>query len=245
MLQYLRKTYNRSQAAFYEKTDKALENSEKMFIVTANPEIFMTARNVPDFHRVLTDKSVTIIPDGIGVVKAMEQIGMKTEGRIPGVELSAHLLETASRLKKSVCFFGAKQEVIDALVKKCEKNYPGLNITGAYNGYCDDRKAVFDKICEAKPDIVLVALGVPAQELIIAKNIDRFDKGIFIGVGGTFDVLSGMKQRAPAIFIKLNLEWLYRILKEPSRLKRFWNSNVKFFSEVKKEYNKEKKDEKD
>ena len=235
MLEFLRKTYGGSQREFYEIADNALENSEKMFIVTANPEIFMTGEKDPDFKHVLTDENVTVIPDGIGVIKAMKQIGLEVTERIPGVELSAHLLETASRLKKSVCFFGAKQEVIDALLQKCREQYPGINVVGAYNGYCDDRDVVFEKIRTVEPDLVLVALGVPAQELLIAKHIDSFKKGIFIGVGGTFDVLSGTKQRAPKIFIKLNLEWFYRIMKEPTRLKRFWNGNVKFFSEVKRE----------
>ena len=97
-----------------------------------------------------------------------------------------------------------------------------------------DKDSVFDEIANIQPDVVLVALGIPAQEMLIAKHYNRFKKGVFIGVGGSFDVLSGMKKRAPKIFIKLNLEWLYRILKEPNRFGRFYRSNVKFISEIKK-----------
>ena len=89
-------------------------------------------------------------------------------------------------------------------------------------------------LSKEKPDIVLVALGIPLQEKLIYKHLNKFDKGIFVGVGGSFDVISGHKKRAPKIFIKLNLEWLYRILKEPKRLKRFYDSNVKFLFKVKK-----------
>ena len=85
-----------------------------------------------------------------------------------------------------------------------------------------------------KPDIILVAWGIPAQEKLIYKHLDKFDKGIFVGVGGSFDVISGHKKRAPKIFIKLNLEWLYRIIKEPKRLKRFYDSNVKFLFKVRR-----------
>ena len=84
-----------------------------------------------------------------------------------------------------------------------------------------------------EPDIVLVALGMPLQEELIYKYFDKFKKGIFIGVGGTFDVLSGSKKRAPKILIKLNLEWFYRIIKEPKRIKKFWNNNVKFMWYIK------------
>ena len=79
-----------------------------------------------------------------------------------------------------------------------------------------------------QPDICLVALGIPEQELLINKYFNKFKKGIFIGVGGSFDVLSGHKKRAPKLMIKLHLEWLYRIIKEPKRFKRFWESNIKF-----------------
>ena len=98
-----------------------------------------------------------------------------------------------------------------------------------------------EKISKLKPDILLVALGIPMQEELIYRHMNEFNKGIIVGVGGTFDVLSGTKKRAPKIFIKLNLEWLYRIIKEPSRLKRFWNNNVKFIFKVRKEKQNQKK----
>ena len=81
----------------------------------------------------------------------------------------------------------------------------------------------------------MVALGIPNQEKLIYKHLSKFKSGIFIGVGGSFDVISGSKKRAPKLFIKLNLEWLYRIVTEPKRLKRFYNNNIKFMLKVKKE----------
>ena len=93
----------------------------------------------------------------------------------------------------------------------------------------------FENIKKAKPDVVMVALGIPHQEKLIYKHLNEFDKGIFIGVGGSFDVLSGTKKRAPKFFIKTNTEWLYRIMCEPKRLKRFWNNNIKFMFKIRKE----------
>ena len=116
----------------------------------------------------------------------------------------------------------------DAKGNRTEKDEKGEN------GYEKDKDKVFLDIVSKKPDIVLVALGIPLQEKLIYKYLDKFEKGIFVGVGGSFDVISGHKKRAPKVFIKLNLEWLYRIMKEPSRLKRFYDSNVKFIFKVRK-----------
>ena len=105
------------------------------------------------------------------------------------------------------------------------------------NGYVENKEEEFQKTIKKEPDIVLVALGIPAQEKLMYKYFKDFKKGIFVGVGGSFDVLSGTKKRAPQIFIKTNTEWLYRILKEPKRIKRFWANNVKFIFKIRKEKN--------
>lgn len=235
MIEYIKKTYSGSAEEFHARITGALEREEKTFVVTANPETYMVARSDPDFHLVLTDPGTVIVPDGIGALKAMNSLGMETHGRVTGVELSEHLLKEASRLKKSVYLFGAKPEVNDRLAEIVAEKYPDAVIAGRCDGYVSDRDAVFAKIAALRPDVVLVALGIPTQEIIIHKHLGMFDKGVFVGVGGSFDVLSGMKKRAPKLFVKLNLEWLYRIVCEPKRLKRFYQSNVKFFSVLKKE----------
>ena len=94
----------------------------------------------------------------------------------------------------------------------------------------------FDYIKTLKPDIILVALGIPCQELLIYSNYKDFEHGIFMGVGGSFDVLSGTKKRAPKFLVKAHLEWLYRIIKEPNRLGRFFNSNIKYVFKIIKEH---------
>ena len=95
------------------------------------------------------------------------------------------------------------EEIIKQLVNIVNSKYPNANICGYENGYVENKQAAFEKIATLTPDVVLVALGIPAQEKLIYKHLDEFDKGIFVGVGGSFDVISGHKKRAPKIFIKL------------------------------------------
>lgn len=236
---YLEKMYNKGKITFFEDLKTLLNKKQKKLIVTANPETLKYAKTDETVSKILNDNNVLIVPDGIGVVKAAQILGINITERIAGIDIANKLLELGNEQKKSVYFFGAKQEVIDDLLKIVREKYPDLKIAGYQNGYVKDRDKVMKEIIKKEPDIILVALGIPDQEKLIYKYLSKFNKGIFVGVGGSFDVISGHKKRAPKIFIKLNLEWLYRILKEPNRLKRFYNSNVKFIFEIRKERKKE------
>lgn len=226
--------YNKSEESFYKILEKNLKNEKKMFVVTANPETFMMSEKDEEVNKLLLDKETILVPDGIGIVKAARMINYNVKERIAGIDIANKLLELGDKEKKSIYLFGAKQEVIDSMKNVIKEKYSNLTVVGATNGYEKDKDKVFEKIAKQKPDIILVALGIPAQEKLIYKHLDKFDKGIFVGVGGSFDVISGHKKRAPKIFIKLNLEWLYRIIKEPKRLKRFYDSNVKFLFKVRR-----------
>ena len=142
------------------------------------------------------------------------------------------ILKLANQKKKTLYLYGAKENVLQKMLNKIKDEYPRIKVLGAKNGYDEDPDDVFKDIVNKKPDICFVALGIPNQELLINKYIDKFKKGIFMGVGGSFDVFSGVKKRAPKIFIKLHLEWLYRIVREPNRFKRFYNNNIKFIFKV-------------
>lgn len=235
MINYIKKTYKGNSESFFKLIENKLINNKKMFIVTANPETFMKADSIPEFDKALMRNDTTIVPDGIGVVKAANYIGIKEiQERITGVEISYKLLECGNKHKKSIYLLGASKEVLKLTVKNIEMNYPNVNIVGYSDGYVEDKDAIFDEMVKLNPDIVLVALGVPKQELLIAKHYDKFSKGIFVGVGGSFDVISGTKKRAPEIIQKLNIEWLYRIIGDKERMKRFYNSNVKFVFEIRR-----------
>lgn len=228
------KLYKKSAQSFYEILSENLKNNRKTFVVTANPETFMISEKNEDVRKMLLDKETVMVPDGIGVLKAGKKIGYNIEERITGIDIANELLKFGNEQKKSIYLFGSKQEVIDSMKKVIKAQYPNLKLVGTSNGYVTDKDKVFDEIVKLEPDIVLVALGIPLQEMLIYKHLNRFKKGIFVGVGGSFDVMSGMKKRAPKIFIKLNLEWLYRIMREPKRLKRFYDSNIKFLFRIKK-----------
>ena len=188
-----------------------------------------------EVKEILMSDNTQMVADGIGIIKGAEMFGITIPERITGVELSEHLIKYCNEHKKSMYLFGAKPEVITKLEEKIKKEYPNIELLGVQDGYIQDKQKIFEEIIKLNPDVVLVALGAPAQEKIIYKNLNKFKKGIFIGVGGSFDVISGTKKRAPKIFIKLNLEWLYRIAGSPKRWKRFYNGNIKFIFKIKKE----------
>ena len=228
MRQYFNKIYKGGKTSFNNLVKKNIKNNNKMFIVTANPETLMIAEKNADFKKALLDNKTTIIADGIGIVKGAHMLNYDINETIPGVELCSTLFEYCDELKKSIFLLGAKEEVVSKLITVINSNYPNAIVCGYANGYVEDKNYVFNKMVDLNPDVVLVALGIPAQELLIYNNLDKFTKGIFVGVGGSFDVLSGTKKRAPKIFRKFHLEWFYRLLKEPKRCKRFFSSNVKY-----------------
>ena len=234
----MRKYFNMLYKDNFDKLKKIIENNiikdRKTFIITANPETFIKAKNDEILDKMLLDKENLIVPDGIGIVKAANMLNIKVKERLPGIEIAKFLLEEANTFKKTVFLFGATKEVQKKMQEKIKIMFPNLKLIGSVDGYVENKDAIFEDMKTLKPDIVLVALGIPNQEKLIYKHLSDFDKGIFVGVGGSLDVISGMKKRAPKIFIKLNLEWLYRIVKEPKRIKRFYDSHVKFIFEVKK-----------
>lgn len=234
MKEKLKQIYNKSCDDYFKLLKNNLKKEKKIFIITANPEIIMHSENDKKIEEMFNDKTVSIVPDGIAVVKAARMVGNDVTERITGVDIAEKLFEYCNELKKSLYLFGAKQEVIDAIKEVIDSKYPNIKLLGATNGYVKDKDIIMKKISKLEPDVVMVALGVPSQEKLIYKHLDEFKKGIFIGVGGSFDVLSGIKKRAPKLFIKTNTEWLYRIICEPKRLKRFWNNNVKFIIKIKR-----------
>ena len=233
MQEYLNKLYKDSKESYYELLENDLKNKEKRFIITVNPETLMLCENNKILKEIL-DGDYSFVPDGVAVVKGANKIGIKVKERITGIDIAEHLLNVANKNNYSIYLFGAKNSVINALVAKIKVDYPHIKIVGYSDGYVKNKEKVMAKITKLKPDICMLALGIPMQEELIYKYFDQAKRGIYIGVGGSFDVLSGTKKRAPKAFVKLNLEWLYRIVTEPNRLKRFWNNNIKFLFKIKK-----------
>lgn len=233
MQKYLKKIYKDSKDKYFNELAKDLKNKKKRFIITVNPETLMISENDNELKAIL-DSNFSYVADGIAVVKAARKLGINVNERITGIDIAEYLLNVANENSYSIYLFGAKEDVIGLLVDKIKSEYQNIKILGYKNGYVEDKDKAMNEIINLKPDICMVALGIPLQEKLIYKYFDKVKKGIYIGVGGSFDVLSGSKKRAPKIFIKLNLEWLYRIVKEPKRIKRFWNNNIKFMLKIKK-----------
>jgi len=157
--------------------------------------------------------------DGIGAVWALRKKGFKAV-KIPGVELWLDIIK-ANYTEKSFYFIGASEEVINETIIKIEKEFVGISILGFHNGFLDERlkMKIIEDIVLKKPDIVFVAMGTPKQEFFM-NELFKFHPALYMGLGGSFDVYAGKIKRAPFPFRKLNLEWLYRLLQEPSRIFR-------------------------
>ena len=211
---------NATKQQFVDIFEERIINQEKTFVVTANPEIVMHANKDSNYMNTLQQADF-IIPDGIGVVFGSKILKRPITERVAGFDLMVDLLKVANKQKLRVFFLGAKEEVVGQAVQNVEKDYPDLVIAGYHHGFFkqNDRKIV-EMVKGSNADLVFVALGFPRQENWIIHHLSEFDKGYFMGVGGSFDVLAGTVKRAPKIWIKLNLEWLYRLLKQPQRLKR-------------------------
>ncbi|OFX18675.1 MAG: glycosyl transferase [Bacteroidetes bacterium GWA2_31_9] len=160
-------------------------------------------------------------PDGVGAVWALKKKGFKKTIKIPGVELWLDIIKELHK-EKSFYFIGSSDEVISMTVEKLKHDFPDINILNFRNGFIkteEDKLNLKNDILEKKPDIVFVAMGTPKQEFLMNELLS-FHSALYQGLGGSFDVYSGKVKRAPKIFIKLGVEWLYRLLKEPTRIKR-------------------------
>jgi len=209
-----------SQQGFVDLLVNRIEQQEKTFVVTANPEVVMQANENPTVKGYL-NQATYICADGIGVVKAAQILGDSLPERVTGYDTMVKLLEVGQQKRFKIYLLGAQKETIEKTIANIHKNYPNVEVVGYHDGFFDwNNNYIADDIAALQPDLVFVALGVPRQEKWITENLDKFSKGVFIGVGGSFDVIAGTVKRAPVIWQKLNLEWLYRLLRQPSRFIR-------------------------
>ena len=207
-----------TQTEFLEQLKRDSQTKANRFIVTANPEIVLAAKD--DLAYAKTIRSADYVTaDGIGIIKGAKILGDPLPERVTGYDTLVALLSFANKHQKRVFFLGARPAVLQQVLTKVATNYPNLVISGSCDGYFKDEAKVAEQIKQAEPDFVFGALGFPKQEFFIAKYQD-LASAIWIGVGGSFDVLSGQTKRAPKWWIDHHLEWAYRLLKEPSRFFR-------------------------
>jgi N-acetylglucosaminyldiphosphoundecaprenol N-acetyl-beta-D-mannosaminyltransferase len=198
---------------------KKIDNREKAFIVAINPEKIIKAQDDPSLMKLLNTADFQI-PDGIGVILASKFKGGQIRERVTGIDMMLKLCETAAKHQKKIFLYGGKPGRADEAKVKLEEMYPGIQIAGTLHGYEKDQQVVRQTINQSQADIIFVAMGSPAQENWIIANKETLHPSVYQGVGGSFDVISGKIERAPESFQKLGLEWLYRLMKEPWRIKR-------------------------
>ncbi|MEK5039910.1 WecB/TagA/CpsF family glycosyltransferase [Sporosarcina sp. FSL K6-3457] len=212
------------------KVFQNIEENKKSLVVAINPEKLMKAKEDPEL-KALLNRAEFQIPDGIGVIIASKLQKGNIRSRVTGVDMMDRIVREAARTGHAIFLYGAKPGVADKAAQQLQQTYPDLIVAGTQDGYEPDNDKVIDVINEAKPAILFVAMGSPKQEQWIEQNRDQLYPILYQGVGGSFDVLAGNVKRAPAIFQRFGAEWLYRLLKEPSRLKRQMNL-PKFLFEV-------------
>jgi len=212
------------------KVFRNIEDKKKSLVVAINPEKLMKAKEDPEL-KALLNRAEFQIPDGIGVIIASKLKKGSISSRITGIDMMDRIVREAARTGRAVFLYGAKPGVANKAAQQLKQTYPDLIVAGTQDGYESDSSKVLDTINKAQPDILFVAMGSPKQEQWIEQHRDNLYPMLYQGVGGSFDVLAGNVKRAPAAFQRLGAEWLYRLLKEPSRLKRQMNL-PKFLFEV-------------
>lgn len=199
---------------------------DKLTLTSVNPQIVLMAEE-NDTVKTFIENSTHRIADGIGLVKVSGWTKGDIKERVTGFDLMQEVLSYADEHHKNVFLYGSKPEVVAQAATNIETDYPELNLVGWIDGYTKlSDKEIVQRMNEKEADIVFVALGSPRQEEWLSRNMDQLTATIFQTIGGCLDVLSGATKRAPDIFIKLNLEWLYRSVSNPKRLYRIFQLPV-------------------
>lgn len=206
--------------------EEALDAAEKLlaapgaaYCVTPNAEIVYETMFDENLRQIVCQADL-VLPDGAGVVLGAKILGTPLKQKVAGIEFGQNLMNRLKDTDKTFYFLGSKPGVAELAAQKMQEKYPGLNICGTADGYFKDEDQVVAAINEKKPDVLLVCLGAPKQEIFMATHKDELQVGLMVGLGGSLDGFAGNVKRAPRWMIRMNLEWLYRLMKEPRRLGR-------------------------
>lgn len=197
--------------------------NHKVHIISGNAEVFKQPLKDDDLFEKFLDETSIIIPDGISVslpLKIRRKVNLE---RITGIDLMFSVLDKYEQEDKSIYLLGASETVIENTVQNIKIKHPKLDIRGYHHGFfdidnCDD---IVNDIKDSKADAIFVAMGTPMQESFIFKYMDLLPCKLYMGVGGSFDVISGKTTRAPKIIRNIGMEWLYRMIKDPTKINRF------------------------
>ncbi len=212
---------NVTMAEAVERGCALLEESGAHYVVTPNPEIVETCRADAAAMAAVNGADL-VLPDGIGVVYGAKLLKTPLRGRVPGIEFGTAMLEHCAKTGKRVFLFGAKPGVAEQAAKNLCAKFEGLVIAGTRDGYFADAESetIAAQIKASGAELALVCLGAPKQEKWMAQYGAATGARLLLGLGGSLDVFAGVAQRAPEFYCKHNLEWFYRLIKNPSRIGR-------------------------
>lgn len=198
-------------------------------ICTANPEFVMRAQHDPVFRDVLNAADL-VLPDGVGLLWAARRQGRRFPERVAGSDLIYHVAELAGQHGWRLYFLGAAEGVAEQAAARLQRLYPGWQLAGTFAGSprAEEAEAIVGHILQARPDVLMVAYGAPAQDVWIARHKAQLGVPVSIGVGGAFDFVAGVAQRAPTWVQRVGLEWLHRLARQPWRWRRIFTATVMF-----------------
>ncbi len=189
------------------------------YVVTPNPEIVEACREDGEAAKAVNGADI-VVADGIGIIYGAKLLGTPLKEKIAGIELAGRLMEEMAARGKSLFLLGAKPGVAEEAARRLADRYHGLRIAGVHDGYFQEDAPVAEEIRAAGADVVFVCLGAPKQEKWMAAWGEKTGARLLLGLGGCLDVFSGTVRRAPEIFLKLELEWLHRLITHPTRVGR-------------------------
>lgn len=220
---------NLSMEEVLKISEDKINNNEKFIIYTPNTEIIMMCQKDEEFLSLMNKSSINTA-DGVGLIYASKIKKHPLKEKVAGFDVSVNLLKMADKKGLKLYVLGGKPGVAQAAMKNVLKDYPNIKVVGTMHGYFkgthlgeyghEEELTVIEDINNKEPDILFVGFGAKKQEQWIEYNKDLLNVSVIIGNGGTLDGLAGVVKRAPDIFIKLGLEWFYRLLKEPKRINR-------------------------
>ncbi|OFI05799.1 putative N-acetylmannosaminyltransferase [Clostridium acetireducens DSM 10703] len=222
--------FNQDKKKFIEYLTKL---NSKVHIISGNPEVLYNGLKEKNLFDNFVSENSIIIPDGIGTVIASKILKNPVREKIAGIEVMEDIIKFCEENKKSIYLVGTQDEILREFIHKIKIKYPNIIILGSHNGYfdLDNCKHIIEDINKKNPYVLFVAMGSPRQERFIVRYMSKLNCNIFMGVGGSFDVFAGKVKRAPKWMINLGIEWLYRVIKEPYRIKRL-SSIPKFLIKV-------------